>query len=113
VAEVVTIVTGVVPTERIHEVVDPYQAALKDGPPPAIEQTLLLRHDGGQIAILTMWRRRADLDALLSSDEEPFARRLIREAGGTPEVSMYEVVGQAKAWAGFGPRDRSHRTQDS
>jgi hypothetical protein len=29
---------------------------------------------------------------MLASGEEPFARRLIREAGGTPDVQIYDIV---------------------
>jgi len=32
---------------------------------------------------------------MLASGEEPFARRLIRAAGGSPEVAIYEVVHRA------------------
>ncbi len=89
---IVTIVTGRISADRVHEVADPYREALKDGPPPDLEQTFLLQGDGGQLAILSVWHRREDLDAMLASGEEPFARRLIRAAGGTPEVSVYDVL---------------------
>ncbi|MGH2489739.1 MAG: hypothetical protein ACRDFR_09015 [Candidatus Limnocylindria bacterium] len=94
-AEVVTLVTGRIPAERVDEVTDPYRQALKDGPPPTLEETFLLRHEGEEIGILSVWRRCIDLDDMLASGEEPFARRLIREAGGTPEVKIYEIVSRA------------------
>ncbi len=34
---------------------------------------------------------------MLASGDEPFARRLIRSAGGTPEVTIYDVVVHAKS----------------
>ncbi len=89
---VVTIVTGRISPDRDHEVADPYREALKDGPPPDLEETLLLQGDVGQLTILSVWPRREDLDAMLVSGEEPFARRLIRAAGGTPEATIYEVL---------------------
>ncbi len=89
---VVTIVTGRISADRVHEVADPYREALKDGLPPDLEETFLLQGDGGQLAILSVWHRREDLDAMLASGEEPFARRLVRAAGGMPEVSIYEVL---------------------
>ncbi len=98
-AEVITLVTGLVEPGRAHEVIDPYREALKDGPPPDLEETFLLRGDGSRMAILSVWHRRADLDAMLASGEEPFARRLIREAGGIPEVAAYEVVVRATGQA--------------
>jgi len=89
---VVTMVRGQVPPERVHEVADPYREALKDGPPPDLEQTFLLQGDDGKLAIMSVWHRREDLEAMLASGEEPFARRLIRSAGGTPEVAIYDVL---------------------
>jgi hypothetical protein len=94
-SKVVTLVTGLIGADRAHEVIDPYREALKSGPPAEIEETFLLKGDGDQIAILSVWHRRADLDAMLASGQEPFARRLIREAGGIPEVAIYEVVVRA------------------
>ncbi len=75
-AEVVTIVTGAIPAGREHEVVDPYREAL------------------------SVWHRRADLEAMLASGEEPFARRLIRGAGGTPDVRIYDIVHRAATTSG-------------
>ncbi|MEX0629277.1 MAG: hypothetical protein WEE67_02440 [Chloroflexota bacterium] len=99
-AEVVTLVTGNIAPERAHEVADSYREALRDGPPPDIEETFLLRTDDGRVGILSVWHRRADLDAMLASGEEPFARRLIRGAGGTPEVTIFKIVHRATS----GPR---------
>jgi heme-degrading monooxygenase HmoA len=96
-ANVVSLVRGIVPAERTDDLERAYTQALRDGPPPAIEETFLLKADGGQVAILSVWRGRADLDAMLASGEEPFARRLIRTAGGTPEATIYEVVARSSA----------------
>ncbi|CAN5646449.1 hypothetical protein BH24CHL9_BH24CHL9_00810 [soil metagenome] len=94
-AEVITLVTGTVAPERVREVLEPYREGVAGGPPPTIEETFLLRSDPGDLAILSVWHRRADLDAMLASGEEPFARRLIREAGGTPTVTIFEVLVRA------------------
>ena len=45
-AEVVTLVTGLVEPDRAHELIDPYREALKDGPPPDLEETFLSRETG-------------------------------------------------------------------
>lgn len=95
-AEVITMVSGQITPDRIHEVIDPYREALAGGPPATLEETFLLRGEGDQLAILSVWHHRTDLDALLASGEEPFARRLIRAAGGTPEVRIFEIVARAK-----------------
>ncbi len=96
-AEVVTLATGRIAPDRFREVSDPYKEALRSGPPQGLEETFLLKADGAELAILSVWRRRADLDAMLASGEEPFARRLIREAGGTPEVRIFEVLHRSQA----------------
>jgi hypothetical protein len=94
-AELLSLVRGVIPAERSQEVRDRYREALEHGSPPAIEETFLLETDAGEMAIASVWRRREDLDALLGSGEEPFARRLIRSAGGDPQVTIYNIVERA------------------
>lgn len=106
-AEVVTIASGTIDPARIDEVESRYRRELESAPPSGIEQTHLLRADGGRVAVLTFWRSRADLDAMRASGDEPFARRLIREAGGTPEVVIYDVAAGSSA-DDSGP----HRTSD-
>ena len=50
------------------------------------------RRDGhGTVAIVSVWRDRADLDAMLKSGEEPFARRLIREADAEPRAEFFDI----------------------
>jgi hypothetical protein len=95
-AEVITLVSGDVTEDRVDEVIDPYREALREGPPETIAETFLLRDEGERLAILSIWHRRADLDTMLASGEEPFARRLIRGAGGTPEVRILEVIHHAR-----------------
>lgn len=94
-AEVVTLVTGDVEPDRVAEVAETYRKALEGGTPPDLEETFLLAGAAGQVGVLSVWHRRADLDAMLASGEEPFARRLIRSAGGTPEVTVYEIMVRA------------------
>lgn len=72
-AEAVTMVSGRIPAGRADEVTARYREALKEGPPPDLEETFLLRGDAGDMAILSVWHRRADLDAMLASGEEPVA----------------------------------------
>lgn len=104
---VLSLVRGTVADERLHEVADPYQAALTGGPPPPIAATYLLTGVDGSVAIATFWHDRADLDALIATGEEPFARRLIREAGGTPSAEFFDVVAGATAAP---PPEAGHRT---
>jgi hypothetical protein len=90
-AGVVTWVSGRIDAARHDDVVTKFSAAVEGGPPPAIERTILLR-DGDEISIVTTWRSREALEATIASPEEPLARRLIREAGGTPTIRVFDVV---------------------
>ncbi len=94
-AEVVTLVTGYVEPDRVAEVAETYRKALQSGTPPDLEETFLLGASDGRVGVLSVWYRRADLDAMLASGEDPFARRLIQNAGGTPEVAIYDIVVRA------------------
>src|SRR5687767_10617243 len=91
---VVTWVSGRIAAERQQEVAGPYAQAIASGPPPGIDQTMLIR-DGDEMGIVTVWTRREDLEAAMTSNEEPLARRLIRQAGGTPSVRVFEVVARS------------------
>ena len=104
---VLSLVRGTVAGERLHEVTDPYRAALGGDPPPAIAATYLLTGIDGSVAIATFWHDRADLDAMIATGEEPFARRLIREAGGAPTAEFFDVAAAATAAPPFGLHDRT------
>jgi hypothetical protein len=99
-AEVISFVTGSIPPERVAELEAAYRDLVHGGPPPALEDTFLVKTDDGRMGILSLWHRRADLDALLESGEEPPARRLIRTHGGEPEATFWDVRVQGSALAG-------------
>jgi heme-degrading monooxygenase HmoA len=88
---IVTMVRARIAPERAAEVTGPFSAAVRAGMPER-RQTSLLRGEGDMWQIVTLWRSRADLNAYLASVDEPFAHRLLRTAGGTPEVEVFEVV---------------------
>jgi hypothetical protein len=87
---VLTFVSSRIPPERREEVIRPFAEAVRDGLPPTIRQTFLVVGDD-TVAIASVWHQREDLDALLASGEEPFARRVLREAGGDPEARFFEI----------------------
>jgi hypothetical protein len=92
---VITVVTGQVSPARVQEVVESYREAVGEGLPPGLETTFLVEADPGSLAIISVWHRREDLDAMLATGEEPLARRLIRTAGGTPALTIYGVLARA------------------
>jgi len=95
--QVFSIVSGSIAREGLERLQEEYRAGV-DGPkPPGLAATWLLV--GGdtstasvEVAIATLWRDRADLDAMVATGQEPFARRLIREAGGTPSAAFFDVL---------------------
>jgi heme-degrading monooxygenase HmoA len=92
---VLSLVSARIPAERRAEVVDTYRHTVEADLPRAIRQTFLLASDDGTVAVATVWRSREALDTVRSSPEEPFARRLLREAGGEPEARFFDVVVEA------------------
>lgn len=88
---VLTFVSATIAPERREEVVRRFSEAVAAGLPPELRQTFLLVGDEGTVAIASVWLRREDLDAMLASGEEPFARRVLREAGGSPEARFFDV----------------------
>jgi len=91
VGEVVTWVSGRVAEDRHREVEWHFSAAIEGGLPPGILQTMLIR-DGDEVSIVTTWQSREDLAAMQASGQEPLARRLIREAGGSPTLRVFDVA---------------------
>src|SRR5688572_4676280 len=88
---VLSFVSARVSADRRDEVIRPYSEAIAGGLPPAIRQTFLLVGEDETMAIATVWSSREDLDAMLASGEEPFARRLLREAGGNPKAKFFDI----------------------
>jgi hypothetical protein len=89
--EVVTIVTAVIPHERVDDVICEFGAAIRSGMPER-RHTSLLRGEGNMMRIVTVWRSRADLDHYLATADPPFAVALLQRLGGTPVVDIHELV---------------------
>ncbi len=66
------------------------------------------------IAIATVWKSRAGLDAMRESGETTFARRVLREAGGEPDVTFFEIEAETGSSRGAqGQIQASNRAQRS
>lgn len=89
-----SLVSAGIPPERQPEVVEAYRRMVGAGLPPAIRETFLLVSEDGTVAVATLWESRAALDAVRSGPEEPFARRVLREAGGAPEARFFDVLAE-------------------
>ena len=89
---VLTLVSAVIAADRRDEVTRGYRQAIAAGLPDGIRETFLLVHDDGTLAIATVWEDEGKLEAMRSSGEEPLARRLLREAGGDPELRVFGVA---------------------
>jgi heme-degrading monooxygenase HmoA len=96
---VFSMVSARIRPERTPELISRFGAAVRAGMPER-RQTSLLRGDDDTWSIITFWRSRQELDNYLASVSEPFATRLFQDAGGTPEVTVFEVVldSNAKFW---------------
>lgn len=91
-AAVISMVEAIVPPDRVAALSSAYSKVLASGRPPSILHTYLVARPPDRVAVITIWRSREDLQAMLDSGQEPVARRLIREAGGTPEASFLDVL---------------------
>ena len=98
-AKVITLVTGDIPPDRLEALEVAYRDLVQGGLGSALEDTFLIKTSGDRTAILTLWHRRGELDAVLASGEEPPARRLIRTHGGDPQVTIWDVVIRGSAVA--------------
>jgi hypothetical protein len=92
---VMSIVGAKIAPDRHEDVRRAYIEMVGRGLPPAIRETFLLSAKDGTMAIATVWASQEDLDVVRSSPEEPFARRVLREAGGNPRAEFFDVVAEA------------------
>jgi heme-degrading monooxygenase HmoA len=89
-----SLVSAEIAPERQREVVDAYRGMVETNLPPVIRETFLLVADDGTVAIATVWNSREALAAVRLGSEEPFARRVLREAGGEPKAQFFDVVAE-------------------
>lgn len=92
-----SLVSARIEPSRQAEVTEAYRAMVETRLPPVIRETFLLVADDGTVAIATLWNSREALDEVRLGAEEPFARRVLREAGGDPEARFFDVVAEATA----------------
>ncbi len=89
-----SLVSAVIAPERQAEIIETYRRMIEADLPPVIRETFLLVSEDGTVAIATIWNSREALDAVRQGPEEPFARRVLREAGGDPKAQFFDVVAE-------------------
>jgi len=89
-----SLVSALIAPERQPEVIKTYQGMVEAELPPVIRETFLLVSDDGTVAIATVWNSPEALDAVRYGPEEPFARRVLREAGGDPSAQFFDIVAE-------------------
>ena len=92
---VMSFVSATIAAERRDDVTGPYSDMVAKDLPDAIRQTFLLAGDDGTMAIATVWNSREELEAMRASGDEPFARRVLREAGGEPQAVFFDIAAEA------------------
>jgi len=93
---VLTVVSATVDPAQEGHLTAAYQAVLDAEVPDGLLASALLRGDGNQWQITTLWRDRAALDAMrarmLARPELPAAPRVFREAGAEPTLAIFDVI---------------------
>jgi hypothetical protein len=86
---VVTMVEGVVPPERVSDLLDSFPA---EGLPPFILGTTLANEaTSDRWRVVTIWRSREELDEYVASVDTPAALAAFRAAGVEPELSIWDA----------------------
>jgi heme-degrading monooxygenase HmoA len=89
---VLTRVAAVVDPARTDELIEAYRRLLTEAMPDGLEQTMLLRAEGDEWQVVTLWRDRAALDAMRARPEPPAAVALFGSVDAKPVVTVYDVV---------------------
>jgi transcription elongation GreA/GreB family factor len=94
---VLSFVSASVSADRRDEVIRPYTDVVAGHLGAGVRQTFLLVGEDDTLAIATVWNSREDLDSYIASVDEPLARRLLREAGGEPQVRFFDIQVEAQS----------------
>src|SRR5438445_8816307 len=90
--EILTVVSATVDPAKEAELRAAYQAVLDEELPDGLLASALLRGDGNQWQIATLWRDRAALDAMRAGPVPPAAPRVFRQAGAEATLAVFEVA---------------------
>jgi heme-degrading monooxygenase HmoA len=99
VTQVLSMVAGTVPPERVAGLRAAYDQLVAGGFPDGLVETSLCRGQDDEWMVVTLWRDRAALVALRASGEAPAAVRLFTDAGARPRVGIFDVTATAEPQA--------------
>jgi heme-degrading monooxygenase HmoA len=91
---VLTVTSAVVPPASEAAVVEAYRQATSALPHMVLD-TALVRGEGNEWRIVTLWQSREQLDEYRREVETPAAIKIFRQVGAEPAVVAYEVVHRA------------------
>ena len=89
-----SITSAKVPPDSAPAVIEAYRD-VTSRLPAAVLHTALVRGDGDDWRIVTLWRSREQLDDYRRRVGTPAAIKLFRDAGAEPTVALLEVVHEA------------------
>jgi hypothetical protein len=93
---VFSVVAATVDPAHVEQLTAAYQAVLDAGVPDGVLASALLRGEGNQWQITTLWRDRAAVEAMrarmLADPELPAAPGVFREVGAEPTLAVFDVV---------------------
>lgn len=97
---ILTQVTATVDAGREADLLTGFQDLLSTDLPDGLLRTELLRGQGGQWRIDSLWRDRAALDAMRAGDDPPAAPRLFESVGAEPSLQVFEIEAEHSAQVG-------------
>lgn len=90
--EVLTVVSAVVNPAHEDDLRAAYAETVRGRLPDGVVRSELLRGNGGEWRIATLWRDAAALDAMRAGPEAPAAPRIFRAARAEPHLAIFQVV---------------------
>ncbi len=95
--EVLIVISGMVDPTREDEFVAGYEKLASAELPDGLLRTELLRGQGGEWRIETLFRDQAAVNAMRSRREPPPAPQLFRDVGAEPSLIVFDVVARRSA----------------
>ena len=89
---ILTVVSATVDAGRESELLAGFHSLIGAPVPDGLLRTQLLRGDGGDWQIPSLWIDRDALDRMRASSEPPAAPRLFRSVGADPSLRILEVT---------------------